>query len=176
MNQAHSTLTDPIITNCQRMSDLLTPLSNAQFFAPQNGKWSAAETLQHLHLSARNLPRMLIGPRTFFDQWPRSERMSRPYDAIAANYNRVLSTNAFGAPASLVARPDDIRTSKTDSLHRFTSTHQALVESIAGWSMAELDAYQIPHPALGLITIGEMMTFTAYHIEHHRTIEEELLS
>ena len=82
------------------MLDLLAPLSDAQFFAPKNGKWSAAETLQHLHLAARNLPRMLTGPRAFFDQWPRSERTSRPHDAIAADYNRVLLTNAFGAPAS----------------------------------------------------------------------------
>ena len=36
---------------------------------------------------------------------------------------------------------------------------------------AELDLYQLPHPALGNLTIRELLSFTIFHIEHHtRTI------
>ncbi len=175
MSQPLPTLANQLTASTQRMADLLTPLTDEQFFAQKNGKWSSAETLQHLFLAARALPRIMTGPRTLFEQWPRSGRLSRPYDAMAAIYTHTLQTNAIKAPASLVARPEDIRIGKAELLSRFTATHQALAESLAGWSADELDTYQIPHPALGLITVGEMMHFTAYHIEHHRAIEASLL-
>ncbi len=158
------------------MIDLLMPLSDEQFFAPKNGKWSSAETLQHLFLSARTLPRMLTGPRTLFEQWPRSHRPSRPYDEVAAAYEHTLRAMGIKAPASLVARPEDMQVSKADLLARFSTTHDALAASIGSWSEEELDTYQIPHPALGLITVGEMMHFTAYHIDHHRAIEADGLN
>ncbi len=167
MNASHTLLANQLTASQQRMTALLSPLSDAVFFAPKVDKWSAAETLQHLYLAARNLPKMLSGPRSLFDQWPRSERPSRSYETVAAAYTHSLRINAIKAPASLVARPEDIQVGKAELLSRFITTHVALADSLAGWSGEELDTYQLPHPALGLITVGEMMHFTAYHIEHH---------
>ena len=175
MNPSQPTLTSRITTNVQRMTDLLTPLSDDLFFAPKHGKWSSAETLQHLFLSARVLPRMLAGPRSLFEQWPRSGRTSRPYDEMAASYEQTLRATGIKAPVSFIARPEDMQLSKADMLNRFLSTHAALADCLAGWSADELDTWQIPHPALELITVGEMMHFTAYHIEHHRLTELNLL-
>lgn len=175
MNPYQFTLVHQLTTSQQRMIDLLMPLPDDRFFAPKHGKWSAAETLQHLYLSARTLPRLLTGPRAVLDQWPRSGRTSRSYETIATVYSHTLRTNGVTAPASFVARPGDLEVTKTELLDRFITTHQALADSLTNWSAGELDAYQLPHPALGLLTVGETMHFTAYHIEHHRAIEASLL-
>jgi hypothetical protein len=58
-------------------------------------------------------------------------------------------------------------------LDEFTETNDALVNHLADWTEEELDKYVIPHPLMGLLTVGEMMLFTAYHTRHHLEIMEK---
>ncbi len=148
---------------------LAEPLSEVAFTQQLNGKWSVADTAQHLYLSARNLSKMLNGPRLFFDQWPVSGRLSKPYSELKVSYDSILGAG-LKAPASLSPRPDDMQLSKPELLTRFSTAHQLFADALEGWSEEELDQYQLPHPALGLITIREMAYFTAYHITHHQQI------
>jgi hypothetical protein len=40
------------------------------------------------------------------------------------------------------------------------------------WSEAELDAYRLPHPLLGRLSVREMMFFTLLHNRHHQAVAE----
>ena len=37
------------------------------------------------------------------------------------------------------------------------------------WSESDLDTLALPHPLMGLLSARELLHFTAYHTEHHRT-------
>ena len=44
------------------------------------------------------------------------------------------------------------------------------------WSEKKLDRYQAPHPALGKLTIREMLYFTIFHNVHHARLVAERLT
>ena len=71
------------------------------------------------------------------------------------------------APANLSPRAEEMPVDKATKLARITETYQALADQLAGWSEEELDRHQIPHPALGLISVREMVYFIGIHTRHH---------
>ena len=44
---------------------------------------------------------------------------------------------------------------------------QNLTRSASGWGEWTLDRLRLPHPALGRLTVREMLFFTLYHNLHH---------
>ena len=150
-------------------------LTDEQFWANLNGKWSVAEVMQHLYLSARPVVRLLIGPREVLDQWGRADRPSRQYHEIKSAYQNVLATGAK-APATMSPRADDMQVSRGELVERFRSIYQSLIEAIKNWPANELDNYCIPHPVLGRLTVREMLYFTGIHTEHHRVKSIESVS
>lgn len=152
------------------------PLSNEQFFAPLDGdKWSVAENLQHLFLSARPVARVLAGPREFLAQFGKPSQPSRSYEQLLADYKRTLRETGIKAPASMVGRAEDL-TDRSAVTDRFSQAHQGVATALINWTDDELDAYYIPHPALGLLTIREMVYFTILHVDHHLDLTRERLT
>ena len=153
-------------TNRQTIVDYVNTLTDEQFVAQINNKWSAAETLQHLFLSTRALKRALSSPHEFFDQWPHADRPSRSSDEIVATYRATLAGLTTAAPDSVLPRTEDLE-NRADVTERFNSISQALLSTLENWTETDLDRYQVPHPRLGLLTIREFFLFSAYHILHH---------
>lgn len=153
-------------TDRQLFEKYANRLSEEQFKQQPGGKWSVAEVMQHLYLSARPVTRLLTGPHNVLAQWGTPEAPSRTYDEVAATYRQVLATG-IKAPAMAVPRPDDMQANKTVIIERFTGIYQALVDALGQWSEHELDAYTIPHPVLGNLTVQEMLHFTSAHTRHH---------
>ena len=44
---------------------------------------------------------------------------------------------------------------------------EALCSRLERMDEKQLDAYLLPHPLLGKLTLREMLYFTIYHVEHH---------
>ncbi len=147
-------------------SQFALPLTEDEFAVRPNGRWSVGDTTQHLYLSARPVLRLMIGPRDVFAQWGCAEGPSRDYEVIDQTYRKVLG-QGVKAPANLSPRPEDIPVDKATMLARITDTYQAIANQLAGWSEEELDRYQILHPALGLISVREMVYFIGIHTRHH---------
>lgn len=61
-------------------------------------------------------------------------------------------------------------------LEKLEKTAEKLVKLVGKWSEADLDAYILPHPLLGKVTIREMMMFTVYHVGHHRNIVQRMVN
>ena len=153
--------------------DWINELTDEQFWAHPDGKWSVAEVMQHLYLSTRPVARLLAGPREVLDQWGRADRPPRPYHEIESAYRTVLATGAK-APAVMSPRAEDMQVSRGELVERFSGIYQSLVEAAKGWSVDELDEYLIPHPVLGMLTVREMLYFTEVHTEHHlRLLKKE---
>ncbi|GAB3560561.1 DinB family protein [Spirosoma fluminis] len=166
MNDLNPQIQDQLITDCQAFLTVANQFADEQFKARPDGKWSVADTMQHLYLSARPVARLMAGPREILLQWGEARQASRPYDVIAETYRQVLATGVK-APESMSPRPEDMADSRTVITERFQQIYEALVEAAHTWTDEELDRYVMPHPALGKLTVREMLDFTSIHTQHH---------
>lgn len=156
-----------IADRTQAFLNLSQPLTDEQFFAPLDGdKWSVAENLQHLYLSTRPVARLMAGQRALLDQFGKPVNPSRPYEQLVADYKRTITDNGIKAPASVSARAEDL-TDRSVVETNFAKANQGVIDALNNWTEEELEHYVIPHPALGPLTVREMICFTAYHIQHH---------
>ena len=147
-------------------NNYITPLSKEQFEATPNGKWSAGQNLDHLIRAikplqpAYGLPKIAL--RIMFGK---TNRPSKTFDELVAKYKAKL---AAGGRASGPFIPPFISFEKKDVLIRkYTEQKQKLIAKIERQSEKELDAYILPHPLLGKVTLREMLYFTIHHNEHH---------
>ena len=143
------------------------PLTEAQFAHQPDGRWSVGDTAQHLYLSVKPVVRVLSSPREIFEQWGDAEGLSRTYEVLAETYHRVLQTTGIKAPTSFSPRPDDVPADKTALITRLSDTYKALGDQLTAFSNRELDRYRMPHPALGMLSVREMVLFTGVHTRHH---------
>lgn len=141
-------------------------LTQEQFKQQLNGKWSVADTMQHLYLSARPVVRLMTGSREVLLQWGEANRPSKSYEVLAETYRTVLATGVK-APVTMSPRDEDMADGRDVITERFISVYQALLEAVEGWSEEELDRFVMPHPALGKLTVREMLDFTSIHTQHH---------
>lgn len=160
------TIQNQLQAECRVFIAWVDGLSAEQFSEQVAGKWSVAEVLQHLYLSARPIVRLMTGHREVLSQWGLVETPSRSYNDIAVAYQIILETGAK-APAALSPRPEDVQVEKSELVARFAGVYDALTAVLESWSGSELDNYYIPHPVLGKLTIREMLYFTSIHTRHH---------
>lgn len=155
-----------LVGEADAFARMVMPLTEAEFTRQQNGRWSVSDTGQHLYLSARPVLRLLAGPRDVFTQWGNAKGPSRTQDSIRTLYHQVLK-KGIKAPAALSPRPEDVPADKATMLTRLTDTYLAIADQLADWSDEEMDRYQMPHPALGLLSVREMIYFIGIHTRHH---------
>ncbi|GAB4042787.1 DinB family protein [Spirosoma litoris] len=152
--------------DCNAFVAVVNALSADQFRKPLDDKWSVAEVMQHLYLSARPVSRLMAGPRDVLTQWGKAPLPARAYEEIASAYKKILATGAK-APAAMSPRAEDMKAEKSELVERFVSIYQTLIDAISTWSDSELDTYCMPHPVLGKLSVREMLFFTSIHTQHH---------
>lgn len=165
-NVTMATIQQQLSVDCNAFVAVVNSLSEDQFRKHENEKWSAAEVLQHLYLSARPVARLMTGSRDVLTQWGEATSPSRGYEEIALAYKAILATGAK-APVAMSPRSEDMQVEKSEVLDRFCGIYQTLINAIVDWSDQELDTYCIPHPVLGKLTVREMLIFTSVHTQHH---------
>ena len=147
------------------------PISNELFNnIPANGKWSIADIIGHLILSTKPLTKALTTPKAMlkmaFGELERAEW----------NEEQLVQTYTTGLNQGLTASPKYIykeahHKGKENLLSSFTKELNLLIEQIDQWNQSDLSKYALPHPALGKMSIREMLYFTNYHtIHHHKQI------
>lgn len=143
------------------------------FFAKIGASWSPAETVRHLTKSTRPVARALSLPRLVLRvMFGRSRRPSQTYDSLLARYHHLL---AEGGGAGRFAPSASAENDRDAVMHRFATTNRDLRQAIARWPDPKLDAYQLPHPLLGKLTVREMLFFTLLHQRHHVEIVQRRL-
>jgi hypothetical protein len=140
------------------------------FARPQGEKWSPADHVRHLTKSVRPLAMALGLPR--FVLWLRFGRAAGASRSFTLMRETYLARLAGGATAGRFAPspqplPADPSAHREEVLKTWESVDAELGSRIEGWDEAALDRYRLPHPALGSLTVREMLFFTLYHNAHH---------
>ncbi len=145
-------------------------LTEEQFLAEHGDTWSAANYLKHLIMSVKPFARALeLPPEKMGKTFGQPENGSRTYDEVVSFYKDRL---AEGLKAEMAPdfTPDNFRlpedmgaSLQTYLIETWQDGNERLLKNIGTWDEADLDQYQLPHPALGTLTLREMCFFTIYH-------------
>ena len=153
----------------QQLDNLCRAVDPPLFNVSKEGKWTPAENFQHLVTATRmtslafSLPKWM--PRLLYGL---PKRTSHGYSKVVDNYQRKLNQ---GAKASGPYVPKKIKYEPAKLQHQLAKEGERLVRLIATkWSDEQLDAYQVAHPILGLLTLRELAYFNIYHNGHHADI------
>ena len=148
--------------------------STREFFSPVGAAWSPAEHVRHLTRSMTPLLPVLRVPRVALRVMFGSATVrSRTYDEVMSIYERALAAGGTAgrfAPTPDRAAPDDVRRDAIMDAH--SETLRGLTKAMEKWTESQLDAYRLPHPLLGKLTVREMMLFTLIHNQHHVDVLE----
>jgi hypothetical protein len=136
-----------------------------EFFAKIGEAWSPADNVRHLAKSIRPVTKALRMPRLVLRvMFGRAPRASSTYDVLRERY---LAKLAAGAEAGRFSPSQRVVTDRAQVLSELEQANRELRAAIARWPDAALDRLQMPHPAMGKLTVREMLFFTLYHQLHH---------
>lgn len=130
------------------------------FQRPANGKWSAAENVEHLFLSVMPLAGLFCNPALMLEKWGKSERISEDYDKVVAIYQEKIGTIRGAVPGFI---PEAIVASRQELIQNLKAVNTKFLLRASLFTEEELDIFQVPHPLIGLLTCREFLYFTHYH-------------
>lgn len=153
-------------------------LGTERFLSPIGTGWSPAENVRHLTKSVRavttglRLPRWLLALRFGSAKAP-----SRAFDVLKAAYHERLAQGVTAGRFSPSARTSaaDPEAQRREIMERHRGAVRAMCDAAARWPEEALDTRVLPHPALGTLTVREMLFFTVFHNQHHLVLVQRKL-
>ncbi len=136
-----------------------------------NGKWTAAQQLEHIKRATAPVSMALMVPKWFLRwRFGKPNRAPRDYDGLVQRYKEKL---AAGGRASGRFVPPEVPASAVEpTVAEIRRIIAAMTKRVNNWSEEELDRYLLPHPLLGKLTVREMLFFTIHHAQHHQALVE----
>jgi len=149
--------------------DYTSSLTDEEFSARYNEKWTAGQQLDHIYRSVKPLREALLLPKFMLKLvFGKANRPSRTYEAVVEKYSIKLES---GGKASSKYTPNSIGIDQKEGLSKsLLKNIKKLSTKINAYTEQELDLIILPHPLLGKLTLREMLYFTIYHVEHHTEI------
>ncbi len=145
--------------------EYIESLDESMFTFSPDHRWSPSGQLEHLILSSKGVASVLKMSKFKLGLMGKAKNGSKTYEDLFGQYKDVLST---GVKASAKFSPDPNKSWKREELlDNWKMIGRKFEERIPNWSEKDLDIYQIPHPAIGKITLREMLFFTVFHTGHH---------
>lgn len=157
----------------QTLIDHAEGMSLVQFTRQTGTSWSAAEYVKHLLLSIRPVTKALeMDPQALQRRFGQADHASASYDAIALAYDARLkegirAENYEKMVPSSYRMPDDLEDEKAFLLQEWTAVNHRMLDALQRWQDADLEQVQLLHPALGMLTMREMLYFTLHHNRMH---------
>jgi hypothetical protein len=161
----------------EEFTGFCTGINTDLFFRQPAGKWSIAQNVKHLVVSA-NTTRLAYTLPKFIVRWyaGKPNRPSRSYDELVARYKTKLLQGGK-ASGRFVPAVISLKEGKEKMLNTFSLSMNRLIYRIGNnWNDQQLDQYIAPHPLLGKITLRELAYFTIYHTHHHLNIIKERMN
>ena len=155
----------------EKIGQILSDTDAAGLTTSRDGKWSAAEIIQHLVLTNASVASIFkLDKQNWIDRFGAPGRPSRTFDQMSQAFQHAFSTPVKAPPRYVPAltaedTPEMIKTNWNGVLNKFRTR-------VANWTEEDLDQCGVPHPALGLLTAREHLFFAVLHTDHHiRQIE-----
>jgi hypothetical protein len=142
------------------------------FQNPVPGKWSAAQNLEHLFMSAKPLAGLFSSPEVMLEKWGKGDGKSRTYDEVVELYLQKVGNVGAGVPAFT---PQETELTKGEQIIKFDMVNEKFIDCAENLSEEILDSYRAPHPILGLLTVREFLYFTLYHSKRHHSAIKNIL-
>jgi len=141
----------------------------------RNGKWTAAQQIEHILRAVRPVSMALRVPKWFLRwRFGKPNRPPRDYDGLVQRYKEKL---AAGGRASGRFVPPDVPAGDVERIATsLRDTVRTLSVRVDSWTEQDLDTVLLPHPLLGKLTVREMLYFTIYHAQHHQMLVDRDLS
>lgn len=137
-------------------------LDAAVFLDGTEERWAPAHHLDHLIRSNGPVAGGLGVARARLQVLPPQHR-PKNYAEVRNSYQAVLATGAR-ASGRWLPQPEGTQAALVE---RYRASLDALAQALEGWTDPELDAWAMPHPALGVLSVREMLLFTLMHNRHH---------
>lgn len=148
-------------------------MSPDQFNQGNDESWSANGYLKHLILSVKPVAKAMSLPLPQLESmFGRAERPSRTYAEIVAAYKAriadgVRAEDYQNVTPTFYRLPEGVTDEKTYLTETWNESNQRVLDTLQKWEDADLDIYQLPHPAIGMTTVRETLFFTLYHNTLH---------
>jgi len=130
------------------------------------GKWTIAGHYVHLIKSARAVTRGLkmprIGLRGMFGV---NNREERTFDGLREKYEAAIAPGITAGP-DFIAKPGKVY-EKEDLIKQIKEELDQFKSIVPKWSEKDLSKYIVPHPAIGKVTLREILFFTIFHTDIH---------
>ncbi|RVT75390.1 DinB family protein [Flavobacterium sufflavum] len=137
-------------------------LSNVTITA--DDKWSVEQNTDHLNKVLFRLNSFLEMPKdTIKLNFGLSNRNSITFKSLIKVYEMALKN---GVKSTAPFLPDS-SLNISELIKQGKSILSTLILNMQNWEETDLDLYNCPHPALGEITVREVLFFTIYHAQHH---------
>lgn len=141
--------------------------------------WSAADYLKHIIISIKPIAKAMGMPlENLGKMFGESGRVSKDYPGVVAQYQARLEDGmraedagdavvpwAYRFPEGVVV--GDAASEIAHLKQAWDDANNRLLNNLEQWDETALDTYQLPHPAIGLQTMREMLMFTVYHNRLH---------
>ena len=166
MDKDKSQIADDLQRSFSEVFEYCTNLTEENYWEEKEDRWSIAENINHLILSTSplvqglNLPKLVIAT-----VGGKQSGKSRNYDELVSAYKQKLDEG--GKATSRYVPKKSKKHPMSSSLAKFDSNGKGLVKALNKWTEEQLDAYRMPHPLLGKISVREMLYFSIYHNYHH---------
>lgn len=145
----------------------------AQFDAGSAESWSPAGYLKHLLLSVKPFAKAVtFPPDALKRRFGSPARPSIPYADLVARYQARLDEGARaedfeGILPTSFRMPDDVADIQVYLVDLWNEAHERMFGGLENWSEDQLDGVAILHPAIGTISVREMLYFTIFHNTLH---------
>lgn len=165
-------IADMLRDNHSQFIQQLQQLNEADFCYAPEGKWTAAQQLDHIVRSVSPV-NMAMGLPKIIVRWKfgTANRPSKTYEGLVEKYTRKLQEG--GKASGRFVPPAIEAAQKKILLTQLSVVVDKLCRKITKHTEEALDKYILPHPLLGKLTLREMLYFTAYHVVHHRQLVEK---
>ena len=168
--------TDELMNALDCISQTLIKLSDEDFHAPRKeGKWSPSQIIGHLILSTKAVQKSFSFPKEVLQsKFGSIERDEWSYQYLKDFYLNRLSEGVTAPPPFISS--DDSSIDISTHLENLKIAFEDLIQEFNKWHEEDLSNTAVPHPALGLLTLREMLVFTHLHTSHHLAQIEEVIS
>ena len=157
-----------ILESHEDFAAYLQALPLETFLEPIKGTWSPLQHAQHLMAPEK----LIAGTLTAHKFKPLGTPVhSRSYEEVAAAYKAALTTTTLTSnpfPPPQYAALDALEATRGLFLSEWRQSGATLEAALAGYSDADLDAFEGRHPAMGMLPLREFLLFMVYHVAHHR--------
>jgi hypothetical protein len=175
MTSPHSKadLIEQLRTVQSNLAQTVQGMTDEQFETGTETTWSACGYLKHLILSIKPFAKAIALPKDrLLAMFNAPNRPSITYDELVAMYkarlNEGIKAENYEAVTPVYYRfPDGVEDIKGFLVEVWSESNNRLMNALEAWSEEDLDTHQIPHPAIGLLTIREMLFFTLHHNTLH---------